>query len=63
MKSCVNCVHSYYVGITPKCSINRKTIPHPYLMGGKKCGCYEKYVKDKFSYPSKEDLRKHGKEQ
>lgn len=54
MKKCINCKHLYCREIY-FCDINTQHIPHPLLMGGKKCPCYEKHVKKKtkFEYPQK----------
>lgn len=54
MKKCANCKHLYgRWGAWLGCELNDKEIKHPYLVGGKKCPCYEKYIKEKtkFEYP------------
>lgn len=55
MKNCNNCKHLYTVDICAFCDINGSELEHPFFMGGKKCPCYEKRVKEKerFEYPKK----------
>lgn len=58
MKKCINCKNIFGRDICWFCSIDGREINHPFFMGGKKCPCYEKYVKEKrkkFQYPQKKD--------
>ena len=64
MKKCINCIHLFSRDICCFCDIDNREIPHPFFMGGKKCPCYEKYVKkkEKYTYPQKiEEVNKYGK--
>lgn len=60
MKKCINCKYLYSSDICCFCGINNQLIEHPLIMGGKKCPCYEKYVKvkTKYEYPQKKDKEK-----
>ena len=59
MKKCINCKHLFSRDICYFCDIDYREIEHPFFMGGKKCPCYEKYVKEKtkYEYPQKERLK------
>jgi len=56
MKKCINCKHYFSRDICGFCRANNdiRKIEHPFFMGGKKCECYEKRIKQKFEYPKKD---------